>query len=281
MAHFTHDTLQAEYPPLPQGDIGEEDTLWEVPTLPTLPALPPPEPQIQIHQLDVDLDIFPTLKSLANRQGGARYLMLGRPGSGKSVLIKDLLYYKRNFLPVASVISTTEPMNKFYETIVPPLFIHDRPRPEIISDFMARQKKTILEVPYESTFGAFVMDDCAADGKLLRSEAMDDLMKNGRHANIFFIMANQYVLDMPSNSRSCFEGIFLLRNSVHMEREKIYKNFFSIVPTFKLFGELMDQCTDDYGCIFLDNTKTSNNWQDCVKFYKAEKREYFQLGAPA
>ena len=50
--------------------------------------------------------------------------MIGKRGTGKSSLVKDLLYYHQT-IPIASVISATEHANKFYSTFVPSIFIHD------------------------------------------------------------------------------------------------------------------------------------------------------------
>jgi hypothetical protein len=32
----------------------------------------------------------------------------------------------------------------------------------------------------------------------------------------------------------------------------------------------MDEFTTDYNCIYIDNRTTSNNWSDCVFYYKAD-----------
>jgi|LauGreDrversion4_2_1035121.scaffolds.fasta_scaffold67209_2 hypothetical protein len=50
--------------------------------------------------------------------------MIGKRGTGKSSLVKDLLYYHSS-IPIASVISATEHANRFYGDFVPGIFIHD------------------------------------------------------------------------------------------------------------------------------------------------------------
>ena len=43
----------------------------------------------------------------------------------------------------------------------------------------------------------------------------------------------------------------------------------------------MDACTDDYTALYIHNQTRTNNWQDCVFYYKAPLTpEGFKLGAP-
>ena len=67
-------------------------------------------------------------------------VMIGKRNTGKSFLTKDLLYHHQS-IPAGTVISPTENANKFYSTIVPPIFIHDEYQPKITNEFMKRQKQ--------------------------------------------------------------------------------------------------------------------------------------------
>ena len=66
-------------------------------------------------------------------------VFIGKRETGKSFLVKDLLYYHRK-VPIGTVISGTEAANTFYGNIVPNLFIHDIYTPEIINNALKRQK---------------------------------------------------------------------------------------------------------------------------------------------
>ena len=55
---------------------------------------------------------------------GPVIVMIGRRDTGKTFLVRDLLYYKRD-IPVCTVISATESANCFYGEIMPGIFIHD------------------------------------------------------------------------------------------------------------------------------------------------------------
>ena len=51
-------------------------------------------------------------------------VFIGKRETGKSFLVKDLLYYHQD-IPIGTVISGTEGANTFYGKIVPNLFIHE------------------------------------------------------------------------------------------------------------------------------------------------------------
>ena len=75
-------------------------------------------------------------------------VLIGKRDTGKSFLVKDLLYYHQN-LPIGTVISATESANCFYGNIVPGLFIHDEYSPQIISNVMKRQKMIVKKMNTE------------------------------------------------------------------------------------------------------------------------------------
>ena len=70
---------------------------------------------------------------------GSIVAMIGKRNTGKSFLVKDLLYYKRD-VPIGTVISSTENSNRFYGDMMPSLFIHDDYSPEILANLVKRQK---------------------------------------------------------------------------------------------------------------------------------------------
>ena len=66
-------------------------------------------------------------------------LFIGKRNTGKSFLVKDLLYYHQD-IPIGTVISGTESANRNYGKMVPPLFVHDEYTPELLDKVIKRQK---------------------------------------------------------------------------------------------------------------------------------------------
>ena len=63
---------------------------------------------------------------------GPVIVLIGRRDTGKSYLVRDLLYYHQD-IPSGVVICPTEGANKFYTYMVPPIFIHKEYTPKITS----------------------------------------------------------------------------------------------------------------------------------------------------
>jgi hypothetical protein len=84
------------------------------------------------------------------------------------------------------------------------------------------------------------------------------------------IFANQYVFDFKPAIRTNIDGVFIFREPNQSNREKIYRNFASIVPSYPIFCQLMNELTSDYTCIYINNQIQSNEWTDAVFYFKAD-----------
>jgi hypothetical protein len=76
---------------------------------------------------------------------GPVIVLIGRRDTGKSFLVRDLLYHQRD-VPIGTVISGTEGANQFYSNHVPPVLIHSKFETNIISNILLRQKQVLKQV---------------------------------------------------------------------------------------------------------------------------------------
>jgi hypothetical protein len=205
-------------------------------------------------------------------------IFIGKRNTGKSTLIKDIMYYHRH-IGAGIVCSGTEEGNHFYENFVAPICIYGDYDKEAIERVMARQRKLIHKGHDSPAF--MLLDDCMYDNKFLKDTVIRQCFMNGRHWKILFMLSLQYSMDLPPALRANADYIFVLRENITQNRERLYKNFFGIFPTFQSFNAVMDACTENYECLVLDNTVKSNRIQDCVFWYKAALRKNFRVGSPA
>jgi len=205
-------------------------------------------------------------------------VFIGKRGTGKSTLVTDMLYNKRS-IPCGLVMSGTEEGNSHYSNYVPRLFIHNKYSKESLEKLIKRQKKLLKKGIRKGIETFVLMDDCMYDKKFLKDECMREIFLNGRHYKITFMLCMQYCMDLTPDFRTNIDYIFVLRENVIQNRERLYKNFFGIFPSLDIFNQVMTACTENYECLVLDNTSKSNKIEDCVFWYKAKIHSPFKVGA--
>tara|TARA_B110000483_G_scaffold108259_1_gene131949 strand:+ start:520 stop:1341 length:822 start_codon:yes stop_codon:yes gene_type:complete len=212
-------------------------------------------------------------------------VMIGKRNTGKSFLIQDLLYYNNHF-QLGTVISGTESANHFYGSMIPKMFIHDEYKPKIIDNVVKRQKHVLKKISRdETTYGNsgvdpksfLILDDCLYDSSWTKDINVRALFMNGRHLKMFFIISMQYPLGITPNLRTNIDYVFILRENIVANRRRIYDNYAGMFPTFEVFCQVMDQCTENYECLVINNTTKSNKLEDNVFWYKAPTHPSFKI----
>ena len=222
-----------------------------------------------------------------NENKGPVVVLIGKRDTGKSFLVRDLLFYQQE-IPIGTVISGTEEGNGFYGKMVPRLFIHNEYNTAIIENILKRQRTVLKQVKVEMEAykrsnidpRAFViLDDCLYDNTWARDKMMRLLFMNGRHWKIMLVITMQYPLGIPPTLRTNIDYVFILRENYIANRKRIYENYAGMFPTFESFCQVMDQCTENYECLVINNNSKSNKLHDQVFWYKADNHNDFRLGS--
>ena len=222
-----------------------------------------------------------------NENKGPVIVLIGRRDTGKSFLVRDLLYYHQD-IPIGVVISGTEEGNGFYGKLVPKLFIHNEYNTAIIENILKRQKNVLKQIKREmeaykrSTIDArtfVILDDCLYDASWARDKMMRLLFMNGRHWKVMLVITMQYPLGVPPTLRTNIDYVFILREPYIANRKRIYENYAGMFPTFESFAQVMDQCTENYECLVINNNSKSNKLSEQVFWYKADAHNDFRLGS--
>jgi hypothetical protein len=222
-----------------------------------------------------------------NENKGPVVVLIGKRDTGKSFLVRDLLFYQQE-IPIGTVISGTEEGNGFYASMVPKLFVHNEYNTAIIENILKRQRTVLKQIKKEmetykrSTIDprAFViLDDCLYDATWTRDKMMRLLFMNGRHWKVMLVITMQYPLGIPPTLRTNIDYVFILRENYIANRKRIYENYAGMFPTFESFCQVMDQCTENYECLVINNNSKSNKLHDQVFWYKADSHGEFRLGS--
>ena len=216
---------------------------------------------------------------------GPVVVLIGRRDTGKSFLVRDLLFYHQD-IPIGTVISGTEEGNGFYGKLVPKLFIHNEYNTVIIENILKRQRQVLKQIKKEMetfkkstidprTFA--ILDDCLYDATWARDKLMRLLFMNGRHWKIMLIITMQYPLGIPPTLRTNIDYVFILRESSYQNRKKLYENFAGMFTTFDMFCQTLDACTENFECMVIHLLAKSNKLEDQVFWYKADNHADFRI----
>ena len=192
--------------------------------------------------------------------------LIGKRNTGKSVLMRDLLYNMPRPDYVIAMAPTDDTIQMFRE-FLPETCIFDHFSQEKLEsavnlqrEFVSRGKERRLMI---------LLDDVLYQKNVLNSTAMRHIFFNGRHDNITLLCASQYLMQIAAEFRSNIDMLFALRDNVLLNRQKMWKNFFGQFSRFEEFDRVMSACTESYKCLVLDGTSSSSDYTDSVKWYRA------------
>jgi hypothetical protein len=215
-------------------------------------------------------------------------VIIGKKDTGKSFLVRDILFNTQDCYPIGTVISGTEVANEFFQHMVPSKFIHDKYSPEIVTKVIQRQL-SLKQARNRSKVGGqsnvdprafLILDDCLYDASWIKEESTRYVFMNGRHVDLSTMITMQYPLGITPNLRTNVDFVFIMRENILGNRRRIYENYAGMFPTFEMFCQFMDQCTENYECLVICNNVPSNKLEDQVFWYKAADHPPFRLCAP-
>lgn len=214
--------------------------------------------------------------------GNGRFLLSDFTVTHNTNLIASLMYAKKDIIPVACIMSGTEDSNYYYRKIFPSIFVHNSYEEEQVEKYIKRQK--IAKKHLANPWSILLLDDCTDKPALFKKPLQQNLYKNGRHYKMLYILSLQYCMDVLPVIRTNVDGVFIMRESNIKNRHSLYENYAGIIPDFNLFCEILDQITNDFTALYIHNATTTNDWKECVFWYKAveidKKYPDFKFGCP-
>lgn len=203
-------------------------------------------------------------------------IMIAKRGSGKSWITKAIIY-KYTDIPVGVIISPTEKDNPFFVDFFPDTFIFYSYESKILRKLLLRQKIVLKKAREKKEKGKFidpralvVMDDClASKGTWAKDPLVSELLFNGRHRQITYILTMQFPLGITPELRGNFDYVFLLAEDTTSNLKRIYEHYAGMFPDFNSFRQVFRQLTEDYGAMVIKNRGSRTNLFDKIAFYKA------------
>ena len=218
---------------------------------------------------------------LKNMVPNPSIVMIAKRGSGKSYITRDIIYHYRH-IPGGVVIAPTDRMNFFYKYFFPDLYIHFDIKEHTLKKILKRQFMMIEKEKEKKKIGKkidpssiLIMDDCLARKKTwAKDQSILEILMNGRHYRLTYILTMQTPLGITPDLRLNFDYIFLLKEDSTINKKKLWDNFAGIFPSLQAFDKVFSECTKDYKAMVIDNRKPTDNIQDKIFWFKAQSRKF-------
>jgi len=197
---------------------------------------------------------------------GRSLVFIGTRCIGKTTAIKHILRVMNH--PDGSVICGKEMADQLYATTVRPENFHEEYSPELLNTIMRAQRQRVREAisPY-----FMVLDDCLYDMEWIRNRTIRALlMHSGVMFHTTFFLSMLYGMGLPPNLRTSIDYVFIFRENIMSNRKRLYEFYADIFPTFDLFCSAMNQLTEPYTCLVIDNMVRSDQWEDRIFYWRAE-----------
>jgi hypothetical protein len=207
--------------------------------------------------------------------------IIGKRGSGKSVLLKDILYRLRNRVDVVYGMAPTLDTTDMFSECMPQTHIYNKYDANFVKQFY--DSLGVLKRMKKPRHGLLVLDDCMYEKGIMKSQIMREVLYNARHHLMTLANCAQYMMDMGPDARTNIDYLFFSKVPAMNEKQKLWKYFFGMFPDFDTFNAVLDKCTENYKFLVLNNRAPTNKIEDCVFFYKADdtiNNMKFQMGRP-
>ena len=213
---------------------------------------------------------------------------IGKRNSGKTALVRDICYNMHVHkckgtavgLPVA--FCGTESSQRDIQTFVPASLIYKGFNETVVSDLMEKQQQLVAQKGKENVRTVvLIIDDCAFDKAMWKSDAMRELVFNGRHCNITLIVTVQYLMDVPTWLRTNIDMTFVLLDNIKSNRKKYHEYYFGQFNGLAAFNKAYELLTENYGAMISKNNSNSSNLQETVFWYRSDLTKLpatFQFG---
>ncbi len=208
--------------------------------------------------------------------GNGRFLLGDFTVTHNTTFIENLVYAVKHKYPVARVFCGSQPAYERFSKIFGKLYVTLGYNEAAESMHIRRQKQCAIEngPKHPANYAINILDDVSSDTKVYKTPTFNDIFKNGsQHYHQIFILALQYVVDIPPYVRGTVSYAALFRSRGEDNMKKLYTNFGGAFGNKNKFFSTLEQVTGDYTCMILDMRTQSQKLEDCVFWYRTHPIE--------
>ena len=200
---------------------------------------------------------------------GSVIVITARRNSGKTVLMRDLMYHLRKSIDVTVAMTQSVSSAEMLREHVPASCVYsDGLDLSVIEKLLAAQRAS-LAAGKRARNVLLVLDDVSND-KALRAKGnvLGDCWRNGRHAHVTIICTTQCALDLGPDLRQNTDVVFALKEPILANRKKLYEAYFG-QSEFATFAACFARATEAWGAMVLNNTLPESDIESVWSWYRA------------
>jgi hypothetical protein len=170
-------------------------------------------PELDLAQIPVDTIIY----------------LIGRRGSGKSVLLRELMWYMRRKIDIGIGMNPSEHASHTMRDICHPACVFTEYDGVRVGDIveMQRQMKEAEDTdgkPHARRV-ALLLDDCMADKSIMSSKEIKVIHKLGRHYDMTLVNCMQYAKDAPPQCSGQADFVFMWNEPAPENIKMLYSRY--------------------------------------------------------
>jgi len=200
---------------------------------------------------------------------GTMSTIIGKRGTGKSFLIRDILLTLRH-IPRGIVFSGTERLKSYYKHFLPDTPIYYTVDPATIDEILEEQANIIREAggtsPDNEMF--LVFDDSLTFDMGFAKK----IFPLACALNITSFVLQQDALALKPNVRAYVDNVFLFSENIRSNVNKLWKFYGNVFPDQESFSKVFDLCTSRYECMVINRKPdATQKIEDKVFYYRAKE----------
>lgn len=216
--------------------------------------------------------------------------IVGRRGSGKSTVIKTIMYYISPYIRLPILFSHTADKNKEYDRYIPSSLIYSHYKPSLVAEMILDQEKRLTNKnrnKRKKIQALIAFDDVVAQIKLWKNDTkVIEMFTEGRHTKITTILGVHDIKDLVPKIRNQFDYVILTGEDRKTRRDFFFDTYWPqrFIADKKQFNDIVDEGTRGYRSLVINIrqlAKPNSKFSNCVFYIRPpnpKKLPNFRIG---
>ena len=203
---------------------------------------------------------------------GRKILIVGKTGTGKSVMQTYIAFQNHHQLYSGVAMSNVPSSCAVFETYLPRAFVYTEMSEDVIKKMLSTFKELSRDPEWELERWMLVIDDCSETKGVMGTDLFRELFMQSRHYNMFVSLAVQYFVDVAPAVRQNIDWIVIGRETNSSVQKRLFDNIFKDIfeDDRAVFRKTMSHLTSNYSMMALKNIGKETEIEQLIFSCKAD-----------